>query len=106
MINKFIKLYMCHVHSNLSYQMQFPQTICDYERINYSINIEDINIKTQHHYGPYQHYGSAAKSHTIASGLEEDKEYTLIVVVNTRTGDILSQRYNFSKKLLRKLFSF
>ena len=76
--------------------MQLPRTICSYQHLNYSILI-DGDGKIFHH-GPYHQYGSNPIRETIASGLEESGEYTLMVRIDTQAGVIHSQQYSFSKK--------
>ena len=67
--------------------------------MNYSIIIEGDG--KMFHHGPYQQYGSNPIRITIASGLEENKEYTLMVKVATQglAGISYSQQYTFSKKM-------
>lgn len=76
--------------------MQLPRTICSYQHLNYSISINGDDGEIFHH-GPYHQYGSNPIRETITSGLEEGREYTLMVTIYTQVGTIHSQRYSFSK---------
>ena len=75
--------------------MQLPKTICNYQHVNYSVYIEGGGKIVQH--GPYQQYGPKSIRNSIASSLEKDKSYTLIVMFDTQAGVFYSQQYSFSK---------
>ena len=74
---------------------QLPHTICSYQHLNYSIIIEGDGKMV--HQGPYQQYGSNPIRETIASVLEENREYTLRVIVATQASISYSQQNTFSK---------
>ena len=80
------------INSNI---MQLPKTICNYQHVNYSICIEGGDKVFQH--GPYQQYGPKLIRNSIASSLEKDKSYTLMVMFDTQAGVFYSQQYSFSK---------
>ena len=75
--------------------LQFPPSVCTYERFNYSIVIEGGNKTTQH--GPYQQFGPDGASQMIMSQLEGGREYSLRVVATTVAGVMLSEEHAFSK---------
>ena len=77
---------------------QLPQSICSYQDVNYTIIVESSDQHSNTlQLGPYQQYGFDTISRTIASDLNEDREYTLTVEINTIAGVATSQEYPFSK---------
>jgi hypothetical protein len=79
--------------------MQLPRTICTYQHVNYSIRIEGSGEVFQR--GPYQQYGPKSIRENIASSLEKDKSYTLMMIFDTQAGVFYSQQYSFSKRLFK-----
>ena len=78
--------------------MQLPLTICNYQLMKYSVFIESSGKVFQD--GPYQQYGPKLIRKSIASNLEMDTSYTLMVAFDTQAGIFYSQQYLFSKNLL------
>ncbi len=71
--------------------------------VNYTIGVvnetvDKSNDSILYYYGPYLHFGPGMVRHAIASGLERDKEYSIVVEVWIESQVIESHGVLFSKK--------
>ena len=88
--------------------MQLPLLICAHQMVNYTISIINETVNQSDHsvrytsYGPYFHLGPGTVSHAIASGLERDGEYSVMVNVWVEPIIIQSQEILFSELAYRE----
>ena len=89
---------MGNITYNLHY-LQLSEMICSYQDINYTF-IVDANSENESTFGPYQQHGSDTISKTFMSKFEKDRNYNLILVVDTVAGSIVSDTQYFSMSLM------
>ena len=87
--------------------MQLPLLVCAHQTVNYSIIIINTTINQSNdnsmtyiytsYFGPYFHIGAGIARQRITSGLERDKEYSVIVNVWTESQTVQSNEVLFSE---------
>jgi hypothetical protein len=80
--------------------IQLPEPICNFQELNYTVLISDVNGSVIAEFGPYRQLGSELDMtgivyHEVSSGLLKNGEYSLNVTFVTFTCVSTSDNYYF-----------